>query len=69
MEGWSAVGSSCPFLGFLMLLLSKKLPDLKQGPIFDELFDTFMLTSVMFLAIMISNNTASRNKLSVNFLI
>ena len=36
-----------------MKTLSKKLPDPKQSYIFDELFDTFMLTSVMLSARMV----------------
>ena len=34
---------------------------MKQGPIFDDFFDTFMLTFVMLLAIIVLNNTVSRN--------
>ena len=42
--------------------IAKKLPDLKQGPHFDELFDAFMLNSVMLLEIMVLNNTIKNMK-------
>ena len=42
--------------------MSKQIPDLKQGTLFYELFDTFMLTSAFLLEIMILSNTVSRNR-------